>query len=169
MPTKSKYGGWPRSGEIDMMEGRGNRNYTNHLGKQIGVEQIATTLHFGPAPNINGWSTATCPNNSAPGHGFNRGFHKYQMEWTPTYLKFSYDDKETVRIDAGNGFWERANFTGENIWKNGTKMAPFDEEVNLQLFSISFDCTQQFPIHVLVLYYSKFGCWRRQWLFPRYG
>lgn len=137
MPTKSKYGGWPRSGEIDLMEARGNRNYTNHLGKQIGVEQFTSTLNFGPAPNINGWSTATYASNSAPGQGFNRGFHKFQMEWTPTYLKYSYDDKEIGRIDAGNGFWARGNFTGENIWKNGTKMAPFDEEVKCSHFNFT--------------------------------
>lgn len=129
MPTERIYGGWPRSGEIDLLESRGNRNYTNDKGKQIGVEQFSSTLNFGPAWNINGWSTATHITNSMSGQGFNRGFHKYQMEWTPEYLKFSYDDKEIGKVDAGDGFWARGNFSGENIWKNGTKMAPFDEQV----------------------------------------
>lgn len=53
------------------------------------------------------------------------------MEWTPEYLKFGCDDKEIFKVDAGDGFWARGNFSGENIWKNGTKMAPFDEQVNM--------------------------------------
>lgn len=130
LPTTQKYGGWPRSGEIDLMESRGNRNITDHTGKQIGVEYFGSTMHFGPAWNINGWLTSTYGTSSPTGQGFNRGFHKYQMEWTPEYLKYSLDDKEIGKVEAGNGFWARGNFTGENIWKNGTKMAPFDEQVN---------------------------------------
>lgn len=111
------------------MEGRGNRNITNDQGIQIGVEQFGSTLHFGPAWNINGWSTAHYTKNTAPGQGLNTGFHKYQMEWTPEHLKFSFDDKEIGTVDAGDGFWARGGFSGNNIWKNGTKMAPFDEQV----------------------------------------
>lgn len=133
LPTERKYGGWPRSGEIDLMESRGNRNYVNHENKQIGVEHFGSTLHFGPAWNINGWSTATYDSNTPLGQGYNKGFHKYQMEWTPEYLKFSCDDKEIGKVDAGNGFWARAHFEGDNIWKNGTKMAPFDEQVTHSL------------------------------------
>lgn len=120
------------------MESRGNRNYTDHTGKQIGVEHFGSTLHFGPAWNMNGWSTATYSTNTPPGQGLNGGFHKYQMEWTPEYLKFCLDDKETAKVDAGDGFWARGNFSGENIWKNGSKMAPFDEQVMVSFDFISF-------------------------------
>ena len=34
------YGGWPQSGEIDIMESRGNRYYGN-----LGVEYMGSTLH----------------------------------------------------------------------------------------------------------------------------
>lgn len=46
MPTKSKYGIWPRSGELDLMESRGNVKYGGE--QQIGVEHVSSTLHFGP-------------------------------------------------------------------------------------------------------------------------
>lgn len=34
----------------------------------------------------------------------------------------------SVRPPAG-GFWELANFPGDNIWAKGTHMAPFDRPV----------------------------------------
>lgn len=60
MPFNDTYGGWPRSGEIDLMEQRGNRNYRNPNQNNIhvGVEQTGSTMHFGPQWDINGWPTA---------------------------------------------------------------------------------------------------------------
>jgi beta-glucanase (GH16 family) len=43
MPQNNKYGGWPMSGEIDIMESRGNRNLEEN-GKNIGVEQVCLLL-----------------------------------------------------------------------------------------------------------------------------
>jgi len=51
MPKDSVYGGWPRSGEIDLMESRGN--YDD--GCADGLEDFGSTLHWGPAWNVNGW------------------------------------------------------------------------------------------------------------------
>lgn len=39
MPQESAYGDWPMSGEIDIMESRGNRNMRIG-GNHIGVEQV---------------------------------------------------------------------------------------------------------------------------------
>lgn len=48
------------------------------------------------------------------------------------YIKFTLDGSElgTVRPPA-NGFWEMGGFPSNfnNPWRFGTKMAPFDEEV----------------------------------------
>ena len=41
------YGGWPRSGEIDMVEVRGNRDLSCN-GKQIGNRLMGSALHWGP-------------------------------------------------------------------------------------------------------------------------
>ncbi|KAF4517105.1 hypothetical protein B566_EDAN007028 [Ephemera danica] len=46
MPQDSIYGGWPRSGEIDMNESRGNRHLTLN-GRNIGVEQASSAMHWG--------------------------------------------------------------------------------------------------------------------------
>jgi len=42
MPRDSSYGGWPTSGEIDIMESRGNRDLgsAGGAGVNIGVEQV---------------------------------------------------------------------------------------------------------------------------------
>jgi beta-glucanase (GH16 family) len=40
MPKDNSYGGWPTSGEIDIMESRGNRGFVLDNGVHIGVEQV---------------------------------------------------------------------------------------------------------------------------------
>lgn len=51
LPTESKYGEWPKSGEIDIMESRGN----NHTYDQGGNNIVSSTLHFGPNSANDGW------------------------------------------------------------------------------------------------------------------
>lgn len=48
------------SGEIDLMESRGNRDLRdpNRGNEHVGVEQFGSTMHFGPRWDINGWPTA---------------------------------------------------------------------------------------------------------------
>jgi len=83
MPEKNQYGIWPASGEIDIMESRGNKELFNDKNMNIGVEQVGSTLHYGPYSSLNGWSKAHFDYNSNPGEGFNKHFHVYGLEWTP--------------------------------------------------------------------------------------
>lgn len=133
LPTDSAYGSWPSSGEIDIMESRGNRNLVQD-GVNIGAEQVASTLHFGPATEFNAYETAHYSRNTAPGQGYNLDFHRYQMEWTPDRITFKIDDVETGTVNIGSGFWDRGGFAAKypglaNPWKAGDKSAPFDQEV----------------------------------------
>lgn len=130
LPTARTYGDWPRSGEIDLLESRGNPNYLDHNNKQIGTEQTSSTLHFGPAWNMNGYHTSTYSRNQPSGNGFNKEYHRFQMEWTDKYLKFSVDDVEFGNVPVGDGFWARGGFSGDNIWASGSKAAPFDQQVS---------------------------------------
>lgn len=51
LPVNNTYGDWPASGEIDIMESRGN-DYHYHKG---GNNIVSSTLHFGPIPRHDGW------------------------------------------------------------------------------------------------------------------
>lgn len=84
MPKVETFGGWPRSGEIDLFEYRGNEHLYDHNGHNIGVEDFGSTLHFGNQPLESAWWTSFFNRRSTPGWGFNREFHNYQMEWTPS-------------------------------------------------------------------------------------
>ena len=44
MPKRNTYGSWPRSGEIDLVEARSNKNLTFD-DKSIGIDQIGCTLN----------------------------------------------------------------------------------------------------------------------------
>lgn len=127
LPKHSKYGDWPRSGEIDLFESRGNLKYTNHSGVQIGVEQIVSTLHFGPSSKQDAYRKAIFTKNNAA--GYNNDFHKYALIWNENGFRFFVDDDEIGFTQIIDGFWKFGEFSGENIWASRTKMAPFDDEV----------------------------------------
>lgn len=128
MPRFSVYGGWPRSGEIDIMEKRGNRQlYSGNTN--VGAEQVGSTLHFGPNWDFNGWPTAHYTRNQVP--SFDNDFHIYRLVWTTNYLQFFVDDNVVGTVNAGEGFWRRGGFESSghaNPWASGTIMAPFDQE-----------------------------------------
>ncbi|XP_055374595.1 beta-1,3-glucan-binding protein-like isoform X2 [Condylostylus longicornis] len=130
LPKRNAYGTWPASGEIDLLESRGNRELYNN-GVNIGVEQYGTTLHYGPDPNYNGWKYAHFVQNARNNEGFNKDFHKYTLEWTPEYMKFYLDDVETGTFNAEDGFFKRGKFPEniDNPWQySNSGMAPFDQE-----------------------------------------
>lgn len=64
---------------------------------------------------------------------FSDDFHTFELEWTNTTIAFYLDGDEVGKISPSEGFWKLGQFDvspgGENPWKNGEKMAPFDQEV----------------------------------------
>ncbi|CAG2227857.1 unnamed protein product [Mytilus edulis] len=54
LPRDWHYGGWPRSGEIDIMESRGNQKAVCG-GNDHGVGEVSSTLHWGPSSNHNAY------------------------------------------------------------------------------------------------------------------
>ena len=54
-PQKDEYGSWPSSGEIDIMEARGNKKLTTAAGVSQGIDTIGATLHFGLNSSYNIW------------------------------------------------------------------------------------------------------------------
>lgn len=146
MPKFVQYGGWPASGEIDLMESRGNSELYNTAGVNIGNHMVASTLHFGPGWSYDRWNDAHFERSNEK--GFNNDFHKYQLEWTDTFMKFSIDDTEIGTLTPPDGgFWELGHLNNSNVdnpWKNEGKMAPFDQEFYL-VINLAVGGTNYFP------------------------
>lgn len=145
MPKSNAYGGWPSSGEIDLMESRGNRGLFDGT-LNVGTELVGHTLHFGPRYDTNGWPTAHFTRSQSP--GYDQNFHVYKMVWTEESITFFVDDQVSGVVEAGEGFWQRGGFneTGrENPWmRSSNLMAPFDQEFYL-ILNLAAGGTNYFP------------------------
>merc|ERR1712233_248428 len=97
LPVNSTYGPWPASGEIDLMESRGN-NYTYPQG---GNNIVSSTLHWGPDPNNDAWWKNNVK-RQALHTTYAKGFHIYGLEWTPKYLFTFIDASPTAPRDFWN-------------------------------------------------------------------
>ena len=103
MPLKSEFGEWPRSGEIDIMEHRGQVS-----------DSVEGTIHYGDRGHIyEGSSMRKFP------FDFSRDFHVFAIERTPTKIAWSVDGKEYYSYNTDKMF-------GNNIYKN--KGEPFNKE-----------------------------------------
>lgn len=139
LPVKSTYGPWPASGEIDIMESRGN-NYTYPQG---GDNIISSTLHWGPDPDNDGWWRNNVK-RQALHTTWSADFHKYGLEWSEKYI-FSYIDTRLLQALYTNfdkPFWQRGQFPPADT--NGTRLVdpwsqtgrpstPFDQDFYLIL------------------------------------
>ena len=76
MPQSSVFGGWPKSGELDIMEVVGHEPQKTH-----------GTLHFGPGPG----STQLGGNYSLSTGTFYDEFHVFSVEWKQDQIKWLVD------------------------------------------------------------------------------
>ncbi|KAB2571124.1 Glycoside hydrolase family 16 [Lasiodiplodia theobromae] len=140
LPTESVYGDWPRSGEIDILESRGN-NYTYNTNGG-GNDFAIGTLHWGPDSDNDGYYQTT--NRKQALHSmWGDGFHTYGLEWTDKYI-YTYIDSQLLQvlyIPFKKNLWSIGNFPTStangtrltNPWADGATNAPFDQEFYLIL------------------------------------
>ncbi|KAK3790167.1 hypothetical protein RRG08_010785 [Elysia crispata] len=131
MPKYSNYATWPRSGEIDVMEARGNKG-------PIGVEKVSSTLLWGPSADQNKFYMTTGKRHAS---NWADNFHIWRLEWTQDHLVTFVDNQEIMRV--GSNFWQKGGFSGSNIWAGGERMAPFDQEFYM-IFNVAVGGTGGF-------------------------
>jgi len=136
MPESSVYGGWPRSGEIDIMESIGNRDLVQN-GQPIGIQKMGSAMHWGPSWDDNRFWLTNLHKTDNNNYGDN--FHTYILDWSPNGIRFFVDDENQALMDVpyplinANPWW--INFwewgkpwrTNENPWGGGSNLAPFDQ------------------------------------------
>jgi beta-glucanase (GH16 family) len=152
LPQDEKYGSWPASGEIDILEARGQE-----------PTKILGTLHYGsrwPA-NTEGSKDYTLPRGETIAD-----YHLYALEWEPGEIRWSYDDHEFARqsfwwssgkTDGGKGIAPAAE-ADLNPWP-----APFDQPFYLLMnvavggkFLGNPDKSTKFPAEMVVDYVRVF-------------
>ncbi|EIW76065.1 glycoside hydrolase family 16 protein [Coniophora puteana RWD-64-598 SS2] len=142
------YGDWPMSGEIDIMEARGNLPSYPAQGSNY----VRSSLNYGPfsaanTPTLYGWVTTKRGN-------YADGFHVYAFEWTDSWMRFYTDSRLQAMVNikmtgsGGNGedtyFFKSAGFpatamnasSGYEVvvtdpWTEGSNAAPYDQQFYL--------------------------------------
>lgn len=148
LPQQEKYGGWPASGEIDIMEARGQE-----------PDKVLGTLHYGAH-----WpgNAHTSKDYIFTDNGTIADFHVYAMEWEPGEIRWYIDDHLYQRQ---NFWWSYTDAHGRrgvgpvnesdlNPWP-----APFDHPfymiLNLAVggnFLGNPDAKTAFPVEMVIDY-----------------
>ncbi|THH03826.1 hypothetical protein EW145_g5982 [Phellinidium pouzarii] len=142
LPVNNTYGPWPMSGEIDIMEARGNAPSYPAQGRNY----VRSSLNWGPTTFIN--SVAKTFGWWRERHfAYSDGFHKYTLEWNEEFLRCYVDDRNTdmLQLKFNKPFFERGDYPQTvingsaeipltNPWVNaGDNAAPFDQQFYLIL------------------------------------
>lgn len=141
LPENNTYGPWPLSGEIDIMEARGNGiDYPAQ-----GINYVRGSLNWGPLTWLNavaktyGWWTERRSS-------YNEAFHTYALEWSADFLRIYVDSRLQHMLDLRFNipFFERGDFPASvsnasqeiilpNPWAKSGNSAPFDQPFYLIL------------------------------------
>ena len=130
MPVQSAYGTWPASGEIDIVESRGNSaDYSSG-----GCNQFGSSLHYGPF-----WSSDGYLNSHAtytlPSGDLTEAFHVYGFEWNSSFISTTIDGIIVLSSPINQSFWQKGGWSTNadlfNPWADGGLDAPFDQRFYL--------------------------------------
>jgi beta-glucanase (GH16 family) len=114
LPQEDKYGSWPLSGEIDVMEARGQEPH-----------KVLGTLHYGSRwpGNVN-----TSRDLALPKQGTIAEFHIYALEWEPGEIRWYVDGQH---LATQSFWWSSVRDEGKEVPKNESDLspwpAPFDQ------------------------------------------
>jgi beta-glucanase (GH16 family) len=138
LPTDWVYGDWPRSGDIDLMEARGDE-----------PARVFMSLHYGLG------ETKTKIQDLQSGT-FTEEFHVFALEWEADQIRWYIDD----RLVHSTTTWHTVRSSGRRV----DKPAPFNQRFHLLLnlavggtFSGVPDDTTVFPQTMEVDYVRVFS------------
>jgi beta-glucanase (GH16 family) len=112
MPSGNQYGGWPRSGEIDILEGVNLGASCPECKGNVGENRMISAIHFGDYAPANKFrdTRVALPSYALPSDAF----HVWTLEWGKGLMRFYLD---------GQPYWE---LTASPLAK-GNPDAPFDQ------------------------------------------
>ena len=110
MPNDSVYGGWPNSGEIDIMEA--------NCGYEYGT---SSALHYSVTPNVDTYETGY---NNMKTRDYTSSIteeHVYKLDWKEESITFYVDDRLIKEIP-------QRTWSSGNVDKEENPYAPFDQD-----------------------------------------
>ena len=118
MPADDHYGGWPLSGEIDILEGVNLGASCDVCTGGVGENRMLSAVHFGDiAPkNDHIHQRVALPDQSLPSDDF----HVWTFEWGQGLMRFSLDGRRYWQVTADQ--WNTASKRAK-----GNPVAPFDQ------------------------------------------
>ncbi|KAH9958464.1 glycoside hydrolase family 16 protein [Russula dissimulans] len=141
LPVNDTYGPWPQSGEIDIIEARGN----GPKYPAQGINYVRGSLNWGPLTWLNAVSK-TYGWWSVRRSTYADNFHTYALEWTEDFLRIYVDNRLQHMLDLRFNipFFQRGKFPTSvanasqeiilpNPWAGRGNSAPFDQPFYLIL------------------------------------